>query len=405
MVVVGLPLSLDGTRGPAARAAEEEAEALADLLGAPRGRGRALRRAADHGHRPPGADRRWDQGAGPAGRGGPDGGRRHADGLARRPADDGERPSPGPTPTTAPPDGAVPGRRRRPADDAVPYAVGPGAATGASTAPGAVPHGPPAPSAPVAARRGRGIVVGRARAGRRATSGSAARPTRRARRVPRSWSPSRPGRRGRHGLAAGVQGRDRELARLPDLDRVQQRAGCRSRASTPSDGNSSSGGPGRAGRRAQRVPAGGAARVHRLGAGRAGGPAARATTPPTSTAAGDRRHRAVAVAARRVPASRACSAPGTYTVVPGETDEQLLGTMVDRFDAQADAARPGRRGRPARLHALPGGHRGLHRGEGGRARQEHGPGRPGRLQPSGPRTCPCRWTRPCSTPWARTAAR
>ncbi len=28
-------------------------------------------------------------------------------------------------------------------------------------------------------------------------------------------------------------------------------------------------------------------------------------------------------------------APGTYLVLPGETDEQLLGTMVDRFDAQA----------------------------------------------------------------------
>lgn len=32
VVVVGLPLSLDGSRGPAARAAEEEAEALAAVL-------------------------------------------------------------------------------------------------------------------------------------------------------------------------------------------------------------------------------------------------------------------------------------------------------------------------------------------------------------------------------------
>ncbi len=36
VVVVGLPLSLDGSRGPAARAAEEEAQALAAVL-APRG--------------------------------------------------------------------------------------------------------------------------------------------------------------------------------------------------------------------------------------------------------------------------------------------------------------------------------------------------------------------------------
>jgi putative pre-16S rRNA nuclease len=34
-VVVGLPLSLDGSMGPAARAAAEEAEALGDVLGVP----------------------------------------------------------------------------------------------------------------------------------------------------------------------------------------------------------------------------------------------------------------------------------------------------------------------------------------------------------------------------------
>lgn len=30
-------------------------------------------------------------------------------------------------------------------------------------------------------------------------------------------------------------------------------------------------------------------------------------------------------------------APGTYTVMPGETDTQLLTQMVDRFDTTADA--------------------------------------------------------------------
>lgn len=35
LVVVGLPLSLDGTMGPAARAAAEEAAALADVLAVP----------------------------------------------------------------------------------------------------------------------------------------------------------------------------------------------------------------------------------------------------------------------------------------------------------------------------------------------------------------------------------
>lgn len=35
LVVVGLPLSLDGTDGPAAIAAREEADALADVLGVP----------------------------------------------------------------------------------------------------------------------------------------------------------------------------------------------------------------------------------------------------------------------------------------------------------------------------------------------------------------------------------
>ena len=34
-VVVGLPLSLDGTRGPAARAAAEEADTLSDVLAVP----------------------------------------------------------------------------------------------------------------------------------------------------------------------------------------------------------------------------------------------------------------------------------------------------------------------------------------------------------------------------------
>lgn len=34
-VVVGLPLSLDGSRGPAARWVEEEAEALAEVVGVP----------------------------------------------------------------------------------------------------------------------------------------------------------------------------------------------------------------------------------------------------------------------------------------------------------------------------------------------------------------------------------
>jgi putative holliday junction resolvase len=34
-VVVGLPLSLDGTRGPAARTAEDEVEALGERLGIP----------------------------------------------------------------------------------------------------------------------------------------------------------------------------------------------------------------------------------------------------------------------------------------------------------------------------------------------------------------------------------
>ena len=35
LVVVGLPLSLDGSMGPAARAAADEAEALADVLAVP----------------------------------------------------------------------------------------------------------------------------------------------------------------------------------------------------------------------------------------------------------------------------------------------------------------------------------------------------------------------------------
>ena len=78
--------------GPAARAAEDEAAALAPLAG-PTGRGRpAVRRAPHHRQRPPGPDRRRNQGTEPARRGRPDRGRGDAHGLVGRAAGVGERP-------------------------------------------------------------------------------------------------------------------------------------------------------------------------------------------------------------------------------------------------------------------------------------------------------------------------
>ena len=58
VLVVGLPLSLDGRHGPAAREAEAEAEALAVVLEGKRGGGGDVRRAADHGVGHGGAVRR-----------------------------------------------------------------------------------------------------------------------------------------------------------------------------------------------------------------------------------------------------------------------------------------------------------------------------------------------------------
>ncbi len=50
-VVVGLPLSLNGRRGPAARAAQADADELAAVLATPGGHGGDLRRAPHDGER------------------------------------------------------------------------------------------------------------------------------------------------------------------------------------------------------------------------------------------------------------------------------------------------------------------------------------------------------------------
>ena len=95
---------------------------------------------------------------------------------------------------------------------------------------------------------------------------------------------------------------------------------------------------------------------------------------------------------------------GTYVVVPGETDRQLLTDMVDRFDKEADAV--GLASRSAALGLTP---------------YQVSPWPPSwRRRGSSPRTsvrwpgssstgwttaCPCRWTRPSSTPRVGTAGR
>ena len=133
VVVVGHPLSLDGTRGPAARAAEEEAEALAALLGRHGVARRAVRRAADHRQRPPGADRRRDAGDGTSG---PWWTRRRRPSCSRPGSTAG---GPGDRSPVGPGAGRHPGTCRRPTgapatavraadvDDAVPYDAAPDA--------------------------------------------------------------------------------------------------------------------------------------------------------------------------------------------------------------------------------------------------------------------------------------
>ncbi len=56
---------------------------------------------------------------------------------------------------------------------------------------------------------------------------------------------------------------------------------------------------------------------------------------------------------------------GTYIVVPGETESELLGQMIDRFDAAAAAAGLSSAAAAAGRHAVPGGHGGVDRAEGG----------------------------------------
>ena len=196
----------------------------------------------------------------------------------------------------------------------------------------------------------------------------------------------RPGRcrRQLHRVAAGRQGGDRELVRLPAVEPVQQRARRPGRARTRSTGTRRS------------TPS---ARCW---------PSAPTSSPwwsppgspcpswPTgwascrATDAGTFRHVATSGEVRSpwqpsgVTSLEGLLATGTYTVLPGETDSQLLTTWWT-----GSTRRPrrgaGRRCGRARLHAVPGRHHRLHRGEGGGPVQEHGPGGPGGLQPAGPR--------------------
>ena len=97
-------------------------------------------------------------------------------------------------------------------------------------------------------------------------------------------------------------------------------------------------------------------------------------------------------------------ATGTYTVVPGETDRQLLQRMVDRFDSQADAL--GLAAGAARLGYTP--YQvvtvaSIVEKEGVITKNMGPVARV--IYNRWPAAYPCRWTRPCSTPSARTAGR
>ena len=203
VVVVGLPLSLDGSEGRAAMAAEAEAEALRPARSRHGDRGRAVRRAPHHRDRPSGPGRRRDPRAGPAGGRRP--GRRRGDadrhgstagGLrdhgrprstvggpgARRPT---HRPDPDSAPPTA--------RSRAPAERGRGDRDLPGRHRRRRPGPrrhGTVPDTRPRPAVvvpPSVADRRRCLRRGRrGRHRRRRTCGSPPRPIRRARRAPRS---------------------------------------------------------------------------------------------------------------------------------------------------------------------------------------------------------------------------
>ena len=133
------------------------------------------------------------------------------------------------------------------------------------------------------------------------------------------------------------QGRHRQLARLPDLEPVPQPRPASTPAPTPSTRTTLRRRRRGAGGRAQRVLAGGPAGLHRVGAGRAGRPAPRHDADRLR-AAGHQRHASTRRGSR--PGSTSLEGllgTGTYQLVPGETDTQLLTDMIDRFDQQADA--------------------------------------------------------------------
>ena len=219
--------------GPAARAAEAEAEALAALLARPRGRCRAVRRAPDHGHRPPGAHRRRDQGAatsGPWSTGRPPPSCWRPGSTPGGDGDDRARA----TPTTVGPDGLRPeaGGARPPPTAPCPTRSPRTAASRGRAGPVSRRPAPPAPDRRAAsATRGgssppwSSLAVRGAARGRYLWVQHEADPSG----PPGRAGPGhRPGRRRggrRPPRAARVEGGDRELVRLPDLEPVQQRPG------------------------------------------------------------------------------------------------------------------------------------------------------------------------------------
>ena len=340
IVVVGLPLSLDGRRGRAATEAAEEAEALRILLRPHHVDvelfDERLTTVSAHQALSAGGARRPTAapGRGPGGRLG------DAGGLAG--------PGAGPIVTTSGPEG--PDDR----DDA--YDPRPRRRRGRTRSPTAAGPRSTAAAVPGRCRReGRGVWP-------MVVAGSAALVVV----VLRGWLPvgaargqprravgcpghhHRPvGDRGQSAvLHPGGRGGHHQLAGLPDLEPVPRRP----RWSCPvlrlqAEQQLRRRRPDHLGRPKclpPRRPAG----LHRGRGGQPGGPAPR----PHQRRLRRRRHpgdRAVAVAAgRRRPTSTVCWAPATYVVVPGETDTRLLTAMVDRFDRLGQPSRPGRPVRP-----------------------------------------------------------
>ncbi len=379
--MVGLPLSLDGSRGRAATRGSGRGRGPRGPARGPRHRGRAVRRAPDHRHRPPGARRRAGPGSGPDARWST----RPPPPSCWRPgstprATGRDRRGPGGTVGSAPGRRSPPGRR-----SAAPGTGGPGPAHLRPGRPTVHPSpGCPRPGAPPVEVGGAGGAgAGRGGGSGRHPVGPGPRPARRVLPGPRSSLTVHSGT-GVDQLASALQSRGvigsslayRIWGQFHGTPGVLP-------GSYAFDKNSSfDRGQRRDLGRAQRVRPGGPARVHRVGGGPTGGavPGARRHLV---RAPGHRRHRALPVAAGRL------DQPGR----PARDGRVHPGPGGDRHRPPVEDGRPvRRRGRPARahcrggqagLHPVPGHHRRLHRREGGGAHEEHGPGGPGDLQPAG----------------------